>query len=82
MAVLQTAYHDWIEPPAGASPQGLQQILEAFVKVLFEVKNVFPQQELHDCGGDDKSPPFILGRTQLGSSKSRNIPIPNPGPIP
>lgn len=67
MAIVESAYRDWISLAAGADTTNRKDKLEALIQALSTVKNVYPSQPLRDCGSDPNSPPFILGRFALGS---------------
>lgn len=43
-----------------------REILSNFINVLFNTKNVYYKERLHDCEGEDNSL-FVLGRSALGS---------------
>jgi hypothetical protein len=68
MATFEPAYRDWVSLRAGVDQADRNQKLAALRQALFAIKNVYPKQRLRDCGSGDEQPPFILGRTQLGSS--------------
>lgn len=69
MAKFEQVYRDWISLRAGATSAGRTRKLKALRDALFEIKNVYPKRKLHDCGAGDENPPFVVGRTQLGSSE-------------
>ena len=69
MAAIESAYRDWISLQAGAATANRGAKIGALIDALTRAKNVYPVEALHDCGKPDQ-PPFILGRTALGSSGS------------
>jgi len=74
MAKFETRYHNWIylKAKAGAETPPRADVLEDFLEILFEVKNVYPSQNLHECGSGEKRPKFILGQTALGTVAVRD----------
>ncbi|WP_114325454.1 diguanylate cyclase [Candidatus Colwellia aromaticivorans] len=46
--------------------QEQSEILSKFINALFNTKNVYYKERLHDCEGEDNSL-FVLGRSTLGS---------------
>lgn len=66
MVRFERIYVDWLSLRAGAEKDNRKEILDAFVRTLYEVKNVYPKQKLQECG-DDAKPPFVLGRIALGT---------------
>ncbi len=70
MALLEPAYRDWIALKAGAEPTDRVKKLNALIEALYQVKNVYPTERLHDCGSEEEGAPFLLGRTTLGSIPS------------
>ena len=71
MAVLEKAYRDWVYLQAGADTTKRADKLALFIETLFKVKNVYPTQELHECGGSEDVQKFILGQTSLGTMKPK-----------
>lgn len=67
MAALEGPYRDWIDLRSGHSSADRTQKIQALIDVLQRVKNVYPQRLLHECSADESKPPFILGRSALGS---------------
>ncbi|WP_083745507.1 hypothetical protein [Variovorax sp. KK3] len=70
MADFETAWRDWLMVHAGfgsTTEATRQSRLAALVGVLQRAKNVHPARALFDCAGDDSKPPFILGRTAIGT---------------
>ncbi|OYY95104.1 MAG: hypothetical protein B7Y41_04335 [Hydrogenophilales bacterium 28-61-23] len=67
MAELEQAYRDWIPVGAGVTSANRSKKMKALIDILFRIKSVYPTRRLYDCGGDETKPPFILGRTALGS---------------
>lgn len=68
MARFEKAWHDWIALHAGLQTTGRTQKLQALIDALVSVKNIYPTHKLFDCTTDETKPPFILGRTSLGST--------------
>jgi uncharacterized protein len=62
MAELEKLYHDWIYLKPDET-----NTLNQFIDKLYNVKNVYNPENLHDCSAPEK---FILGQTALGSSKN------------
>jgi hypothetical protein len=67
MAKIEQAYRDWIPLRAGVASAQRKEKMDALIKALRDAKNIHPKQKLHDCGGGDDKPPFILNRNALGS---------------
>lgn len=77
MAMLEQAYRDWLplraavtaaeHAPSAAVMTEFAAKTQALIFALQHIKNVYPSRPLSDCGGVGKKPPFILGRTALGS---------------
>jgi hypothetical protein len=67
MAQLEQAYREWIGIRTGVTHTDRVEKVERLVECLFKTKSVYPTQRLHDCGSDETKPPFILGRTALGT---------------
>ncbi|HEY5706357.1 MAG TPA: hypothetical protein VIS96_12355 [Terrimicrobiaceae bacterium] len=67
MAALEKAYRDWISVKAGANTAESTAKLQAFISILFTVRNVYPPRKLHECGAGEDQPKFLLGQTALGS---------------
>ena len=71
MARLEGAYRPWIEMQAGQGGDRAS-LTQALIDALLQAKNVYPQRRLFDCTADGEAPttprpPFVLGRTALGS---------------
>lgn len=74
MANLERAYQEWMPLRADvANAAGYEDKLQQLTAVLASLKNVYPTQPLRDCGCDPENPPFILGRTTLGSEPAKPI---------
>ncbi|MNG37217.1 hypothetical protein D3C84_1245000 [compost metagenome] len=67
MASLEGPYRDWISLKAGVTSANRQTKIQALIDALQSVKNVYPTRLLHDCSADESKPPFILGKSALGS---------------
>lgn len=67
MSLFQAAWRDWLMLAGGFSTTDRAGKLKALLQALAVVKNVYPVRALFDCVGDETKPPFILGRTSLGS---------------
>ncbi len=67
MAMLEEAYHEWLEARAGGSGEERKEKLEALIEALHAVRNVYPTQTLQQCGAGEQ-PKFVLGRTALGTA--------------
>jgi len=72
MARFESAWRDWLELHAGFSRSGRRAKLQALIDALVGAKNVYPVRALFDCTGDETKPPFILGKTSLGSGPTGN----------
>lgn len=66
MAAIEKAYRDWLHSRAGGSAD-LAEKQKALIEALTRAKNVYPSSGLHPCG-QLEPPPFVLGRTALGSA--------------
>ena len=69
MGLFEDALRDWIALRAGELHADRPARIQALVDAMFGVKNVYPPGVLHDCDSPLDEPPFILGRTALGSEK-------------
>ncbi|HMT81704.1 MAG TPA: hypothetical protein PKD66_15145, partial [Azonexus sp.] len=67
MAVIEKAYRDWLAIRAGAATADRAVKIKALIDALTHAKNVYPSSGLHPCG-QLEPPPFVLGRTALGSA--------------
>lgn len=70
MAGFEKLYRDWIYLKAGAETTQRNEKLTSFIKKLFEVKNVYPSQKLHECGSGEEVSKFIIGHTALGTKQN------------
>lgn len=71
MAMLEDVYRDWIYLKAGRDTNDRKAKLERFIGALFEVKNIYPTQQLRDCNNNNDK--FILGSTSLGSLENEPV---------
>ncbi|HQU78819.1 MAG TPA: hypothetical protein PLU47_05050 [Azonexus sp.] len=67
MAAIEKAYRDWLAIRAGAATADRAAKIKALTDALTRAKNVYPPSGLHPCG-QLEPPPFVLGRTALGSA--------------
>src|SRR5574343_402310 len=67
MAAIEKAYRDWLAIRSGAATAGRADKIAALNRALTRAKNVYPSSGLHPCG-QLEPPPFVLGRTALGSA--------------
>ena len=67
MAAIEQAYRDWLAIRAGAATAGRAEKIKALADALTRAKNIYPASGLHPCG-QLEPPPFVLGRTALGSA--------------
>lgn len=67
MAEIEKAYRDWLAIRAGAATADRAAKIRALTDALTRAKNVYPSSGLHPCG-QMEPPPFVLGRTALGSA--------------
>jgi hypothetical protein len=70
MADFEGAWRNWLMVHAGfgSTTEATRQArLDALIDVLQRAKNVYPARSLFDCTSDETKPPFILGRTSLGT---------------
>lgn len=67
MAVIEKAYRDWLAIRAGAATANRAAKIAALNRALTHAKNIYPSSGLHPCG-QLEPPPFVLGRTALGSA--------------
>ena len=67
MAIIEKAYRDWLAIRAGAATAERANKIKALTDALTRAKNVYPPSGLHPCG-QLEPPPFVLGRTALGSA--------------
>ncbi len=65
MAMLEKVYRDWICLKSGRESNDRLAKLKAFIDALYEVKNSYPSELLHEC--DTNGEKFILGATTIGS---------------
>ncbi|HTJ96279.1 MAG TPA: hypothetical protein VL381_02330 [Rhodocyclaceae bacterium] len=73
MAMLEAAYRDWIPLKAGVTPSNRKDKLDKLIYALFHIKSIYPTRLLFDCSCDEEKPPFILGRTSLGSMGGQDV---------
>jgi len=73
MAEIEKAYRDWLAIRAGAATADRAEKIKALTDALTRAKNVYPSSGLHPCG-QMEPPPFVLGRTALGSADETPIP--------
>lgn len=71
MAELEQAYRDWIPICAGVTDTKRAEKMEKLISILFKIKSVYPKRLLYDCSSDESKPPFIVGRSALGSEESQ-----------
>jgi hypothetical protein len=67
MAAIEKAYRDWLAIRSGAATADRAAKIAALNRALTRAKNVYPSSGLHPCG-QLEPPPFMLGRTALGSA--------------
>lgn len=67
MVKLEAAYRDWIYLKAGVEKKGRTAKLQAFIDILFAVRNVYPSQKLCECDAPEAKQKFLLGQTALGT---------------
>lgn len=67
MAEIEQAWRDWLAIRAGAATADRAAKIKALTDALTRAKNVYPSSGLHPCG-QMEPPPFVLGRTALGSA--------------
>lgn len=67
MAEIEKAYREWLAIRAGAATADRAAKIKALVDALTRAKNVYSSTGLHPCG-QMEPPPFVLGRTALGSA--------------
>jgi hypothetical protein len=70
MVRLEVAYRDWIYLQAGAETADRTTKLQAFIDILFAVRNVYPSQQLCECDAPEGKQKFLLGQTALGTSNT------------
>jgi len=73
MAEIEKAYRDWLAIRAGTATADRAEKIKALTDALTRAKNVYPSSGLHPCG-QMEPPPFVLGRTALGSADETPIP--------
>jgi hypothetical protein len=67
MVRLEVAYRDWIYLKGGAETADRTAKLQAFIAILFAVRNVYPSQKLYECDAPEGKQKFLLGQTALGT---------------
>lgn len=72
MRKLETVYREWLELDLAAPLPQKKEKLAALMDTLFQVKNVYPSNKLHECAAGDEQPKFLLGQTALGSEKKKD----------
>lgn len=72
MAKLQQAYRPWLSLRAGLPTANRAAKIQALIDALYHAKNVYEPADLNVCGADEKHPPFILGRSALGTEPSES----------
>ena len=73
MAEFEGAWRNWLMVHAGfgSTTEATRQTrLATLIDVLQRAKNIYPSRALFDCTSDETKPPFILGRTSLGTQPS------------
>ncbi|MBJ2158004.1 hypothetical protein [Variovorax sp. IB41] len=73
MAEFEGAWRNWLMVHAGfgSTTEATRQArLDALIDVLQRAKNIYPSRALFDCTSDETKPPFILGRTSIGTQPS------------
>ena len=68
LLAFEKAYKNWLQFKSDDklnSDEGLK-VLQDFIEILYNVKNIYPPGKLNDCGTDAENP-MILGRTNLGN---------------
>lgn len=68
LLAFENAYKNWLEFKRDEklnTDEGLK-VLQDFIEILYNVKNIYPPGKLNDCGTDAENP-MILGRTNLGN---------------
>jgi hypothetical protein len=69
MAVLEKQYRDWVYLKSGAETVRRKDKLNAFIEILFTVRNVYPEEKLRPCATGEEQRKFVLGQTALGAMK-------------
>jgi uncharacterized protein YegP (UPF0339 family) len=70
MAAIESAYQEWLAIRTGNTRTGRAKKIKALIYALFQARNVYPSAGLYPCGRVE--PPFILGRTALGSADDQH----------
>ena len=70
MAAIERAYQEWLAIRIGNIRTGRAKKINALIDALFQARNVYPSAGLYPCGRAE--PPFILGRTALGSADDQH----------
>lgn len=73
MAEIEKAWRDWLAIRAGTATADRAVKIKALADALTRAKNVYPSSGLHPCG-QMEPPPFVLGRTALGSADETPAP--------
>ncbi len=71
MSMLEKAYCDWICLKSGKENNDRLNQLKAMITALFEVKNSYPSELLHECETNEEK--FILGETAIGSLENEKL---------
>jgi hypothetical protein len=71
MALVGSAYRDWLLMISGIAPENRPQKTQALIDALVNAKNVYPSVELAECDADVEREKFILGRSALGSIEKK-----------
>jgi hypothetical protein len=69
MARLEKPYRDWLALRAGASAARRAETMDALMRALESVKNVYPTEKLGGCDEAEGESKFMLGRTAIGSAE-------------
>ncbi|WP_428242855.1 hypothetical protein [Gynuella sp.] len=67
MASLESVYRAWISVKSGRTSADRQTILQSLIERLYNIKNVYPTEQLYDCSDPATDSRFILNNTALGS---------------
>jgi hypothetical protein len=67
MTTFADIYEMWINVKAGVVTTDRTLHLTSMIEELFRVKNIYPQESLHECTDPENEPRFILGRSALGT---------------
>lgn len=67
MTTFEAIYEMWLNVKAGVVTTDRTLHLTSMIEELFRVKNIYPQESLHECTDPENEPRFILGRSALGT---------------